>query len=82
MGLGSLFVGLHEVSVLVGWVSEKNGSVLLISEYCLNLILREFENGCNHQWLNEAREGIFVSSTAISVNFLFEMSEENDLGIS
>jgi hypothetical protein len=54
---GSISEGGHESGILVGFVtSEKNSSWLLLSEDSFDLVLGEFENGWNHQWLNEVNK--------------------------
>ena len=40
------------------------------------------EHGCNHQWLNEAIERVFVWGTAVWVSLLLEISKKNNLGIA
>jgi hypothetical protein len=82
VGLGSLSEGSDESSILIGSISEENGSVLLISENGLDLILRELEDGWDHKWLDETHEGVFISTTGVSVDGLLEVSEENNLGIT
>jgi hypothetical protein len=79
VGLGSLSEGAGESGVLIGGISEENGSVLLVTEDGLDLVLRELEDGWDHEWLDEAHEGILVSSTGVGVDGLLEFSEEDDL---
>jgi len=40
------------------------------------------EHSCNHQWLNEAIERVFVWGTAVWVSLLLEISKKNNLGIA
>merc|ERR1712216_930158 len=77
MGNGGFFKSLLENGLLIFFrASEENNSWLLLSKNCLNFILGEFENGWDHEWLNEFNKGILIGFTSVCVLFSFEFSEE------
>ena len=82
MNEGSILVCPHERSIQIGFVSEKNYSVQSVRENELDFASCETEHGCNHQWLNEAIERVFVWGTAVWVSLLLEISKKNNLGIA
>jgi len=54
----------------------------LISENSFNFFLGEFENGWDHKWLDEVLEGILIGVSSVCHHLVFELSEENNLGIT
>lgn len=54
----------------------------MISENSFNFFLGEFENGWDHKWLDEVLEGILIGVSSVCHHLVFELSEENNLGIT
>jgi len=82
MGLSGFLEGLHECGILIFWVSEKNDGVLLVSKDSFNFIFGEFKNSRYHEWLDEVHESILIGVSGIVNLLVFELSEENNLGVT
>jgi hypothetical protein len=77
VGFSGLSEDLDVVRAIIIFRSEENKGVLLLSENGLDLILGEFEESWDHEWLEEGIEGILVGSTGIDVLLSLELSEED-----
>jgi len=77
VGLGGISEDLDVSGAFIILRSEENKGVLLLSENGLDLILGEFEESWDHEWLEEGVEGILVGSTSVDVFLSLEFSEED-----
>jgi len=79
MGNSGILEGFHEGGIIIsGFVSEQDDGWLLLSENGFNLILGEFEDGWDHEWLDEFNERILISFTRVWHNVFLEFSVENN----
>jgi hypothetical protein len=77
VSLGSGLELLGEVFVFLIFVSEKDESVLLLSENGLDLVLSESEESGDHQGFVPGRKRFLVGNTSENVDVGLELSEED-----
>lgn len=77
VGNGGLFESFLHGRFAIGFSSEEKKNILLLSENSLDLIFGELENGWDHEWFDEGKEGIFISGSGVDDGFLLELSEED-----
>lgn len=78
IGLSSILESGHESGILIRGRSEQDDGSLLLSEDSLNLILGEFKDSWDHEWLDKGRKGVLISGSSIGVLGCLELSEEDN----
>ena len=78
VGLGGFLEDTHERGRLVGIAAEQEEGRLLLAEDGLDLILRELEDGRDHEGLDPADEVILLGGAGVGDGLLLEGAEEDD----
>ena len=78
VGLGGFLEDTHERGRLVAIAAEEEDGRLLLAEDGLDLILRELEDGRDHEGLDPADEVILLGGAGVGDGLLLEGAEEDD----